>query len=199
MTRILGILALTAVLAAGACGGSSAAGSGTTSTTVDPDQAMRAFATCMREHGVDMPDPVSDGKGRGRVTLSGKPGDEQKLTDAQKACDKYMKAAGPSNLSPQNRQAMQDAMVKFAQCMRSHGIDMPDPGADGGGVMIKSKPGTREVVDDPAFQAAEKECRDKYLAPAEKKAGIDPPTKGRNSSGGASGGSSRGLDVSGGK
>ena len=41
----------------------------------DPQQAALDFARCMREHGVDMPDPEVDDKGRIRVRIgAGGPG-----------------------------------------------------------------------------------------------------------------------------
>jgi hypothetical protein len=192
MRRTLGILALTAVLAAGACGGPSAASS-TTTTTIDPDEAMLAFAKCMREHGIDMPDPETDGNGRGRVTFNGKPGDETKMDAAQKACQKYMAAAGPGALDPEDRQKLQDAMLAFARCMRAKGIDMPDPQTgNGGGIIMRAGPGSRPPEDDPGFDAAEKECREKHLAQTEKDLGIDGPRRSTNRSGPGSGISSGG-------
>jgi hypothetical protein len=45
--------------------------------------------------------------------------------------------------------------VKFAQCMRKHGIDMPDPDTSGGGITINIPKGTdRRKVD-----AAQKACK----------------------------------------
>jgi hypothetical protein len=38
----------------------------------DPEEAMLAFTECMRDHGVDMPDPVFDQGGRVEIG----PGDE---------------------------------------------------------------------------------------------------------------------------
>ncbi|HYJ73815.1 MAG TPA: hypothetical protein VE265_15225, partial [Actinomycetota bacterium] len=73
-------------LALAACGGSpdgdrvaSLSGDGATGTTngtaktpsKDPQQAALDFARCMREHGVDMPDPEVDEQGRIRVRIGG--------------------------------------------------------------------------------------------------------------------------------
>ena len=83
----LGLAALT-VLAA--CGGGAAnaarvasvAGDGTTTTTAaasgdtneaDAEQVMLDFASCMREHGIDMPDPQFNSSGGG-VFTAGKEG-----------------------------------------------------------------------------------------------------------------------------
>ena len=45
------------------------------------------------------------------------------------------------------------AALQFARCMRQHGIDVPDPGADSGIRIRGSEP------DDPEFKAAEQACQ----------------------------------------
>src|ERR1041385_7011697 len=46
--------------------------------------------------------------------------------------------------------------IKFAQCMRDHGIDMPDPQTDdGGGMAIRMPDGS----DPKAVDAAMQQCR----------------------------------------
>lgn len=53
---------------------------------------------------------------------------------------------------------MQDAMQAFTQCMRSNGVDMPDPPSGGG-----AGPVTRRGPDpdDDDVQAAQKKCQSK--------------------------------------
>jgi hypothetical protein len=46
-------------------------------------------------------------------------------------------------------------MLAFAECMREHGIDFPDPQFDGGAVMVGG-PGIDP--EDPEFQAAQEAC-----------------------------------------
>ena len=98
-------LGLVLGLGAAACGGSSdgndvatLGGDGANrpktdggSARKDPQQAALDFAKCMREHGVDMPDPEVDSKGRIRVTIGSPAGkgsrpDPKKLNAAQQAC-----------------------------------------------------------------------------------------------------------------
>src|SRR5690348_3529272 len=69
----LGNTATTASDGATAGDGASGAngGDGETSTTVDPEDAFLAFAQCMRDHGVDMPDPQVDDNGRGVIQVGG--------------------------------------------------------------------------------------------------------------------------------
>jgi hypothetical protein len=67
-------------------------------------------------------------------------------------------AAGGDSAARQAK--VQDAALKFARCMRAHGIDMPDPkGGQGGGGFTIGGPGADIDPDDPAFQRAQKACR----------------------------------------
>jgi hypothetical protein len=50
---------------------------------------------------------------------------------------------------------MQEGALKFARCMREHGIDMPDPTFQGGGVTMKV---TSRQTQTPAFKRAERDC-----------------------------------------
>src|SRR5688500_4001454 len=52
----------------------------TTETSVDPQEAMLAYTECMRDEGIDMPDPVmsEDGSGGGMViTREASEGEDQ--------------------------------------------------------------------------------------------------------------------------
>jgi hypothetical protein len=127
----------------------------------DPQEAALEFARCMRQHGVDMPDPEVDSQGRMRVTVRAGRGqaDPRKLNEAQRACGHLMGGGGdgPGKLDP----GAEDAMLAFARCMREHGIDMPDP--TGNGLSFNSK-GKRDP--DPTsskFKEAERAC-DHHLA-----------------------------------
>jgi hypothetical protein len=54
--------------------------------------------------------------------------------------------------------------LKFAQCMRSHGVpNFPDPRASGGGFRVQVGPGTGLNPQSPAFQSAQTSC--KHLLP----------------------------------
>jgi hypothetical protein len=63
---------------------------------MDPKQAerMRDFAKCMRDNGVNMPDP--DPNNPGMLKLEGKQ-DPEKVEAAQKACGDIMQAPGRGN------------------------------------------------------------------------------------------------------
>jgi len=133
------------------------------SASVDPQQAFLDYAKCMREHGIDMPDPQVD-SGSGKVTMtvgSGSgPIDKDKMTAAQSACQHFIANArlgGDRQLSPED----QDKLLAFAKCMRDHGVDMPDPDfSNGGGFVQVGGPGSKDSIDPGSeqFQAAQQAC-----------------------------------------
>lgn len=149
-----------------------ASASASSSASRDPaheQEQMLQFAKCMREHGVDFPDPVQEGAGRIRL---GGPGsknrmklDDPKMKTAQDACQKYLQSGGGPPMDPATKAKMQDAFVAYAGCMRGKGINMPDPKVDGRGVGFKVTGGGKGGIspDSPVFQAADKSCH-RFLA-----------------------------------
>ena len=129
------------------------------------DQAL-AFSQCMRENGVpDFPDPEFTGDGGMMLSRSAGPGDSMDMEaeeKAMKACEDKMPRGG-GNFSEEDRAEMQDAFLEYAQCMREHGIDMPDPdfSGDGGAFRIG---GEGMDPNDPAFREADEACNDKLGA-----------------------------------
>lgn len=87
------------------------------------------FAKCMRENGVDMPDPSEDGGGVG-ITIGGEGGlDPEKMKTAHEACKKFLPNGGEFKPpSPED----QDKMRQQAKCMRDKGYNWPDPQFEGG-------------------------------------------------------------------
>ena len=85
----------------------------------------------MRDHGVDMPDPDTPAAVAVRVTISGGP--NSNMDAAMEACkDKLPNGGTPPSLNPQQ----QEQLREFAQCMRDHGVDMPDPDPNSGALRI---------------------------------------------------------------
>ena len=88
----------------------------------------------------------------------GKDGDDSALPDA----------AGASSASPSGDGAdsaadldPEDAMLKFAQCMREHGVDMPDPDFTSGGARMQFRAGAGGVdPEGPTFQKAQEACQE---------------------------------------
>ncbi|GAA4190727.1 hypothetical protein GCM10022252_29450 [Streptosporangium oxazolinicum] len=101
----------------------------------------------MRENGVDMPDPEPGGN---NVRLRGKT-DTEVLEKASEVCRKYNPiGSGKKTLSDPKTQ---DALLRFARCMRENGVDMKDPDFSGGPVRIGGEgmdpesPRTRKAME----------------------------------------------------
>ncbi|MGP3964098.1 hypothetical protein ACTWPT_49855 [Nonomuraea sp. 3N208] len=163
MNKRLLLVVVPLMLALAACGGAAAKDDGVASANggvtsagptaspsakADPQEAALKFAKCMREHGIDMPDPKVDG---GNFEISLPRGvTPEKAEKAHKACEHLMESAIPEGEKPSAEDY--DQMVKFAQCMREQGIDMPDP-KPGEPMRIRMKGGSKEKMD-----AAHKAC-----------------------------------------
>src|SRR6059058_1989311 len=124
--RLLACLAaIAAALTVAACG-SAGSRTSTGSTSGAQFQARVNLAKCFRAHGINVPDPSSgggppEGGGLFRV-LQNYP--QAQVQAARQACQQYFAQAFPqANLSPAQRAQLQQQLVKFAQCMRSHGIN----------------------------------------------------------------------------
>ncbi|MGW3151736.1 hypothetical protein ACWDG1_45490 [Streptomyces sp. NPDC001177] len=151
-------LTLTACSSSGDDGGVASADKGKSAATAQPSKSADAreaqlkYAQCMRENGVDVKDP--DPGQPLRVTGSGGPG-KNTLEEAAKKCRKYMQNAAPGDADANDSKA-HDQMVKFAQCMRENGVDIPDP-KPGEGLKMQVPQGSQAKT-----QAAQKKCQ-KYL------------------------------------
>jgi hypothetical protein len=141
-----------------ACGGSA---SGEDAQAKSEDAALK-FAQCMRQHGVDMPDPQQGGGGiQIQAGQNGVDPQSQTFQDAQSACNQVMRDAIPADQRPDPTQ-MRDQLTKLAQCMREHGIDMPDPQLNSDGSLEFGGPpasGSGPNRSDPAFQSAQEACQ----------------------------------------
>lgn len=133
----------------------------------DPQEAALEWAACMREHGVDVPDPVVEGD---RVTIRGGAGarrlddvDSERFEKAQEECGPPLGRGGRGpQLTPEQRQEMQDAMLEFAKCMREHGVDLPDPefSGEGGRMLFRQRAQGGIDPDSETFREAQEACQD---------------------------------------
>jgi hypothetical protein len=121
----------------------------------------------MRSHGIkDFPDPDANGG----IRLGAHPGsDIDPNNPTYRAADTACKSllpppqAPPKNLKAQN--------LKYAQCMRAHGIsDFPDPQPDGT-LQIQASPGGDLDPNNPRFKTADGAC--KKFQPAGGGGGLD--------------------------
>jgi hypothetical protein len=157
---VLAALALVALLVA-ACGsgskgpGVARVGSSTPaasgSSSAGTGKSAVAYARCMRSHGVpNFPDPDSHGRFHHLPDIN-----SPQSQAAQNACKDLLPSGGGQwtggggNLSPQQ----QAQLLKFAQCMRAHGIkNFPDPTSQG------LEPGNGIDPNSPQFKAAQQAC-----------------------------------------
>jgi hypothetical protein len=139
-------------------------------SNLSAEEKRRKFTQCMKDNGVDMvmaapggglragrkdaPAPKSGGNGAAGSARSLE--DDPKFKKAIEACRQYE----PSGGDLRKPSAEDIAKVReFAKCMREHGVNIPDPPADGGrAVAIDVDP------NSSAFKKAEEACR--HLAPS---------------------------------
>lgn len=131
------ILLLLSIFSACTIGGEESQGvvtieSTTETTTVDEEitfeEGVLDFAQCMREEGINFPDPTFD--------IDGNPQfdnleieNEEEFENAFENCEDILRNALPEqfDLDPEVEAALVDASLEFSQCMREQGIDFPDP------------------------------------------------------------------------
>ncbi|HEX6467957.1 MAG TPA: hypothetical protein VF069_02600 [Streptosporangiaceae bacterium] len=135
------------IASAGGDGTAKASASASPSQSLDPQDAALKFAQCMRENGVDMPDPQPGGG----IRITANRSDHAKVDAAMKKCQHFMQGGG--RLGNPDDPKVRDQMLKFAQCMREHGIDIPDP-QPGQPLRFRVNKGS-----EAKMQAAQKACQ----------------------------------------
>jgi hypothetical protein len=169
------IRALTAVvlaagaLAGGACGEENAGGADANSERQAARDAQLKFTQCMRQHGVDMPDPGTSG----RQVLKVGPGEDitpEEVEEAQRACKKYKDAIDElmPELSDEEVEERRQAALEHARCMREHGVEsFPDPTiSENGDVSINIPKSSGIDPESSEFEEAEEACADKMSGPS---------------------------------
>lgn len=151
-------------------GGSGPGGGGRSGDDSEFQDAMLEFAECMRDQGIDFPDPQVSGDGGGVVIMGpadgrdGPPSEAEmrEMDAAQEECQPILEEAEGSmeRPSPEEEAEMQERALAFAECMREHGIDFPDPEFGEGGRMTQRLGDGSGGIDpnDDDFQAAQEEC-----------------------------------------
>lgn len=137
-----------ASLSTGAASGEGDAQAGDGKTDEDK---IREFAGCMREHGVDLPDPEPGTGGGVRFRAGGPGADKAKLEAAHTACKSLL----PNGGNPEPLDAEQlDRLREHAKCLREHGLNVPDPDPGNPGIAI-SVDGVDKEKADAAMKACE--------------------------------------------
>jgi hypothetical protein len=145
-----------------ACGGSSS--NNPSAASAKQEERQVKFARCLREHGLNVETGTSSSGSAGVVKIKG--GSPQVFERAQNACKQYRPSARDTNASPAEKAARLEGALKFARCMRSHGINIPDPTSNGNGISIRIHAGSGggpsaggPNPESPTFQAAQNACQ----------------------------------------
>jgi hypothetical protein len=151
----LGLLVIVGVLAAG-CGDDGGGASSAADRERENREAWLEYAQCMRDNGVDMPDPGTDGG------LKVEDVTPEEFREAEKACKKSKAEIEPPELSEEEQEEFREAMLANARCMRERGIEnFPDPTFDkDGGASIEIPAGSGFDEDDPDVKEAMEACED---------------------------------------
>ncbi|MFI9641655.1 hypothetical protein ACIG87_16585 [Micromonospora sp. NPDC051925] len=116
------------------------------------EERQLKFAACLREQGLDVPDP-EPGQNGPRFNF-GSDVDTAKVQAALQQCREY----APNGGQPRQLDADQVEQVrKLSKCMRENGVpNFPDPAADG-----RVQPGQAGLdLKDPKLRAAFDKCRE---------------------------------------
>ncbi|MEV0589820.1 hypothetical protein [Nonomuraea cavernae] len=161
MAKFRLLIAAVPLVCAAACGaqpsstGVASAGGGTASASPAKAQGDAVkYAQCMREHGVEMDDPGTDGKIKMKMPAGG----EAALKEAQEACKQYapvMAGKGAAEIPA----ADQAKFIAYAKCMREHGVKMPDPKFDGGQAAMGVPAEAGVSPESPVMKNADKACK----------------------------------------
>ncbi|MFF4266906.1 hypothetical protein ACFY7Y_27640 [Streptomyces virginiae] len=125
----------------------SSAGAGGDSGTV-ADNAVK-MRQCLREHGIDVPDPEPGQDPRG-MTLGGD-ADPRKMQEAMKACG--MSTGTGAGKEP--TQEEKDKELEWIRCMRENGVALKDPEYHEGGMKSATE---IPKGQEKAFEEAQKKC-----------------------------------------
>jgi hypothetical protein len=134
LTAMLGAVAAAQVATLGSPAPSAPAGPAAPLT--DGQDALLAWASCMRENGVEMDDPrfgvdgaLIGGLGKDGQGTKADPESEVYQLATQVCSDLLTAFKAPPDAAEQAERT--DQLLAWAGCMRDQGVDMPDPQADG--------------------------------------------------------------------
>ena len=175
-SKLIGLMAI-ALVAASCSGGSDNATPGvatlspTTSTTaeIDPlretEERVRELVQCLRDEGINVPDPTITGDGNVQFTppTDFGAGDLADLQAAAVVCEEFLEGLdiGIENI---DTTTIGDNLLVFAACMRENGFDIRDPDfslfTTTDGTFPTGGPFGDLDVTDPDFLTALPECQD---------------------------------------
>jgi len=151
---------------------------GSTDAALDSEESILAFTECLRDEGLDIPDPEFDEGGNLRLRSLFEASEEvdigrEEMREGFDACAEYLEGIA-QQFDRTDRAEMEDRLYVYASCMRDNGYDMADPdfsiehvpGAgigdsdgDGGGG-AGGGPFAGIDFSDPEFVTANAACQD---------------------------------------
>lgn len=179
------LLLVALALVAAACGGSNDDGVASLEGEAEAanaetdersfEESLLGFTQCLREEGLDVPDPEFDEDGNLRFQPGGGAGGDQDielddLLEARDACSEFLVGISLSRFGI-DQTALEDNLLTYAECMRGEGYDLPDP--DLGSTLRRilgqgeqNPEGAADIgpfgdvdFEDPDFIAADAVCR----------------------------------------
>ena len=130
---------------------------------VDGEEAILEFVACLRENGLDIPDPQFGPEGprfADPTVMASIDFRSSGFLDAMDACQQYLAALQPE-IDPEQQAEQNEQLLEFAECMRREGIDFPDPDPVRGLTIGSMRGADGELIIDPfssEFQAASTIC-----------------------------------------
>ncbi|MGH4029637.1 hypothetical protein ACQB60_11950 [Actinomycetota bacterium Odt1-20B] len=106
---------------------------------------------CLRKEGLDVKEP-KPGESMAGIAIGGNLSKE-KMQAAMKKCTGKSGGAAGGEIP----QAEKDKMLKYAQCMRKNGYNMPDPEFEGGGMKAMPVP---KGAEQKKMEKAAAACKD---------------------------------------
>ncbi|MGD8486485.1 MAG: hypothetical protein PVH07_07605 [Chloroflexota bacterium] len=130
---------------------------------VEGEEAILAFVACLRDNGLDLPDPqfgpegprFSDPSVLLRIDIR-----SSEFLDAMEACQDLLAALQPE-IDPEQQAEQAEQQLALAECMRREGIDFPDPDPVRGFTlgMMRDEDGSLAIDPfSPEFQRASGVC-----------------------------------------
>ena len=129
---------------------------------IEGEEAILEFVACLRENGLDLPDPQfgSEGPRMDPSALMGIDFRSSDFLDAMAACQDLLAAVQPE-IDPEQQAEQVEQQLAFAECLRREGIDFPDPDPVRGFTLGAMRGDDGELAIDPFsadFQAASETC-----------------------------------------
>lgn len=151
---------MAAVTLAAGCGSSHRTASITQSADATASARINA-AQCIRQHGVNIPDPTPTGAWALQAFRIINSYPQAQAQAALNACAKEIHRAFPQafNLTPAQQAQRRRQGLAFAQCMRSHHVAVPDPPVGLGGTVAYLHQLSSIDRNSPVVKAAVATCR----------------------------------------